>query len=148
MSETKKGILVLRTGNSARSQMAEGLLRAALGPGYEVHSAGTHPSIVRPEAIAVLAEVGSISRGTARSRPAQTTLIHNSFDDPAFVSGDDETRLAAFRKVRDEIRQFIETDLRTILNSETTDKDQFCVGSKVRSPGESGKGVKACIHNV
>ena len=54
----KPAILVLCTGNSARSQMAEGLFRHHLGDRFEVHSAGTHPSLVRPEAIAVMAELG------------------------------------------------------------------------------------------
>lgn len=55
---TKKSVLILCTGNSARSQMGEGLFRAAAGDTYDVYSAGTHPSVVRPEAVAVLAEIG------------------------------------------------------------------------------------------
>ena len=54
----KKKILILCTGNSARSQMAEGLLKHITNNTYEVYSAGTKPSIVRPEAIKVLAEIG------------------------------------------------------------------------------------------
>ena len=54
----KKRVLILCTGNSARSQMAEGLLRHAAGDRFEVASAGTRPSRVRPEAIAVLKELG------------------------------------------------------------------------------------------
>jgi len=54
----KKRILILRTGNSARSQMAEGLLRHGAGDRFEVFSAGTRPSQVRPEAIAVMRELG------------------------------------------------------------------------------------------
>jgi arsenate reductase len=54
----KKRVLILCTGNSARSQMAEGLLRFDAGDRFEVESAGTKPGIVRPEAIAVMKEVG------------------------------------------------------------------------------------------
>ena len=127
-------ILILCTGNSARSQMAEGLLRA-LGKGeFEVFSAGTRPSVVRPEAIAVMRERG-IDISTHRSKsvdefagesfdyvitvcdnakescpvfPAATQRIHWSFDDPAAVAGDDEQRLAAFRRIRDEIGKKLE----------------------------------------
>ena len=58
MSEKKRSVLILCTGNSARSQMAEGLLRRDGGLRFEVESAGTHPSSVRPEAVEVLREVG------------------------------------------------------------------------------------------
>ena len=54
----KKRVLILCTGNSARSQMAEGLLRHDAGDRFEVESAGTEPSVVRPEAIAVMRELG------------------------------------------------------------------------------------------
>ncbi|HEX9928142.1 MAG TPA: arsenate reductase ArsC [Pyrinomonadaceae bacterium] len=129
----KKRVLVLCTGNSARSQMAEGLLRH-IGEGEcDVKSAGTKPSIVRPEAIAVLKEIG-IDISTNRSKsveefagrefdfvitvcdnarencpyfPAHTKLIHHSFADPAAVEGDEEMRLQTFRKARDEIHRFL-----------------------------------------
>ena len=65
---TKTRILVLCTGNSARSQMGEGLFRAEGGPGYEMSSAGTRPSRVRPGAVAVMREIGIVSRATARNR--------------------------------------------------------------------------------
>ena len=129
----KKKILVLCTGNSARSQMAEGLLQHICGDAYDVFSAGTEPSIVRPEAIKVLAELGiDISGHRSKSVdefageeidfvltvcdnakencpyfPAKTKLIHHAFPDPAGVDGDEETRLSAFREVRDQIRDFI-----------------------------------------
>src|SRR3974377_50314 len=64
----KKRILVLCTGNSARSQMAEGLLRHEAGDRFEVYSAGTKPSLVRPEAIAVMSEIGVDISGH-RSKP-------------------------------------------------------------------------------
>lgn len=134
MSEKKK-ILILCTGNSARSQMAEGLLKHITENKYKINSAGTKPSIVRPEAIKVLSEIGidiSINRSksvdefvneeidyvltvcdNARENcpyfPAKTKLIHYSFDDPAEVEGDEKTRLASFRKVRDEIKEYFET---------------------------------------
>lgn len=144
MNNEKKNILVLCTGNSARSQMAEGLLKNAVGDRFNVHSAGTHPSIVRPEAIKVLAEIGiDISRNRSKSVnefagkpieyvltvcdnarencpyfPAAISLTHHAFDDPAVVSGDEETRLAAFRRVRDEIRNYVENDFASILKSD------------------------------
>jgi arsenate reductase (thioredoxin) len=130
MSEPKR-VLILCTGNSARSQMAEGLLRHDGGPAFEVFSAGTKPSQVRPEAIEAMKEVG-IDISSHRSKsvdefagqefdyvvtvcdnakescpvfPGKTERIHWSFEDPAAVDGDWETRLAAFRRIRDEIRE-------------------------------------------
>ena len=125
---TKK-ILVVCTGNSARSQMAEGLFRHYLGDRYEVHSAGTKPTQVRPEAIAVMGEVGiDISGHRSKSIkefmgqefryvitvcdnanescpvfPGKTERIHWSFEDPAATQGTEEERKAAFRRIRDEI---------------------------------------------
>lgn len=128
-------VLILCTGNSARSQMAEGLLRHDAGDRFTVESAGTKPSIVRPEAIAVLRELG-IDISGHRSKhvdefagqafdvvltvcdhanevcpvfPGGTRRLHHSFDDPAAVAGDEPTRLAAFRRVRDEIRAYLRT---------------------------------------
>ncbi|HVP45074.1 MAG TPA: arsenate reductase ArsC [Bryobacteraceae bacterium] len=126
----KKRVLILCTGNSARSQMAEGLLRHDAGNRFEVFSAGTKPTHVRPEAIAVMQELGiDISGHRSKSVdefagqhfdyvvtvcdhardscpvfPAATTRIHWSFEDPAAVEGSEERRLAAFRRVRDELR--------------------------------------------
>lgn len=140
MSEKKK-ILILCTGNSARSQMAEGLLKHITKNVYDINSAGTKPSIVRPEAIEVLAELGiDISNNRSKSVaefvndeidyvltvchnaketcpyfPAKRRLIHYSFDDPAETEGDERTRLASFRKVRDEIKEYFETDFVKIL---------------------------------
>jgi len=126
----KKRVLILCTGNSARSQMAEGILRDLKGENYDVESAGMEPSRVRPEAIEAMKEIG-IDISSHRSKsvdefagqrfdyvitvcdnanevcpvyPADTERIHWSFSDPAAVTGSDEVRLAAFRKVRDEIR--------------------------------------------
>ena len=136
MSEIKKKVLILCTGNSARSQMAEGLLKHITRNEYEVYSAGTKPSIVRPEAIKALAEIGiDISGNRSKSVeefvdqeidyvltvcdnakescpyfPAKTKVIHHSFEDPAEVSGDEETHLRAFREIRDEIKSYFEND--------------------------------------
>jgi arsenate reductase (thioredoxin) len=117
----KERVLILCTGNSARSQMAEGLLRASAGGRFEVHSAGTRPSSVRPEAVEAMREVGvdisshrslfdhvltvcDNARENCPVFPGRAARAHWSFDDPAAVEGDWETRLAAFRRVRDEIR--------------------------------------------
>jgi arsenate reductase (thioredoxin) len=132
----KKKILVLCTGNSARSQMAEGLLKHITQDKYDVFSAGTKPSIVRPEAIEVMKEIGiDISRNRSKSVdefmdknidyvltvcdnaketcpyfPAITKVIHHSFEDPpAIGEADDETTLRVFRKVRDEILSYLKT---------------------------------------
>jgi arsenate reductase (thioredoxin) len=130
MNERKR-LLFLCTGNSARSQMAEGLLRHEAGDRFDVYSAGTKPTVVRPEAIAVMAEVGidisgrrskSVDEFAGRDLdyvitvcdnareacpvfPANTRRIHWPFEDPA--------TLEAFRKVRDQIRERIRTWLAT-----------------------------------
>lgn len=143
MSKIKK-ILILCTGNSARSQMAEGLLKHITQGKYEINSAGTKPSIVRPEAIKALAEIGiDISNNRSKSVdefanneidyvltvcdnakencpyfPAKTKLIHHSFEDPAEVQGSEEVRLTAFREIRNEIKKYFEDDFVKILETE------------------------------
>jgi arsenate reductase len=129
----KPRVLIVCTGNSARSQMAEGLMRHAAGDRFEVFSAGTRPSQVRPEAIAAMREIG-IDISGQRSKPVDEFAgqhfdflitvcdsanqacpvfpgggrrLHWPFDDPAAVEGADEARRAAFRRVRDEIRDRI-----------------------------------------
>jgi arsenate reductase (thioredoxin) len=122
----KRRILILCTGNSARSQMAEGLLRHDAGERFEVASAGTKPSQVRPEAIAVMREIGiDISGHRSKSvnefagedfdlvltvysarescpvYPGHAHRVHHSFEDPAAVEGNEEVRLKAFRRIRD-----------------------------------------------
>jgi len=127
----KKTVLFLCTGNSARSQMAEGLLCHEAGNRFDVHSAGTNPTTVRPEAVAVMSELGiDISRQWSKSVdglkrrefayvitvcdaanevcpifPGNTKRLHWSFQDPAAVKGSDEERLAAFRRIRDQIQE-------------------------------------------
>ena len=129
----KKRVLILCTGNSARSQMAEGLLRHDAGKRFDVESAGTKPSIVRPEAVAVMRELG-IDISGQRSKHVDefegqsfdyvitvcdsareacpvffgaVERLHHSFDDPAALNGSEEDRLAAFRRVRDELRAYM-----------------------------------------
>ncbi|MCC6590595.1 MAG: arsenate reductase ArsC [Bryobacterales bacterium] len=128
-------VLILCTGNSARSQMAEGLLRHLAGNRYEVHSAGTKPGIVRPEAIAVMREIG-IDITSHHSKhvdefagqpfdyvltvcdnanencpvyPAGTRRLHRTFPDPAGVQGPDKKRLEAFRDVRNQLSSYLAT---------------------------------------
>ena len=133
-----KRILVLCTGNSARSQMGEGLFRKEGGAEYEVQSAGTKPSHVRPEAIAVMKEIGIDISGhrsksvdefsgqafdyvvtvcdNARDNcpvfPAGTARIHWSFEDPAAVEGGEAERQTAFRRIRDQIHERVKTFFR------------------------------------
>jgi arsenate reductase len=127
----KKRVLILCTGNSARSQMAEGLLRHDAGDKFEVESAGVEPSFVRPQAIEAMREIGiDISGHRSKSLneflgqpfdyvitvcdnakehcpmfPGDAKRIHWSFDDPAAATGDEAQQLTVFRRVRDEIRE-------------------------------------------
>ncbi len=130
--------LILCTGNSARSQMAEGLLRHLAGDRFEVESAGTIASFVRPQAIAAMAEIG-IDISGHRSKcldeflgepfdyvitvcdnaaencpvfPGPAKRIHWSFDDPAEVQGDEADIQATFVRVRNEISTRLEEFVR------------------------------------
>ena len=131
-------VLVLCTGNSARSQMAEGLFRALGSADYEVFSAGTRPSQVRPEALAVMREIGIDISGhrsksidefagqpfdyvvtvcdNARDNcpvfPGGGQRIHWSLQDPATVQGTEEERCAAFRRTRDQIQERVKAFFR------------------------------------
>lgn len=124
-------VLVVCTGNSARSQMAEGFIRSEGGDRFEVHSAGTRPSAVNPLAVEVMREVGvdisghrsksvreyegeefdyviTVCEGAAEECPrfpGRTRRVHWSFEDPAAAEGDRDERLQAFRRVRDQIRR-------------------------------------------
>ena len=131
----KPTVLIICTGNSCRSHLAEGILRAAAGDLLEVRSAGSRPAgYVHPKAIEVMREIGiDISGHTSKSMndflagpvdtvitvcgnadqacpmfPGQVTRHHWGFDDPAHAEGSDAEILAVFRRVRDEIRLVFE----------------------------------------
>jgi len=130
----KTRVLFICTHNSARSQMAEGLVNALGGDRFQAFSAGTEATAVRPEAIKVMAEIGiDISSHRAKSLnefmdqrfdhvvmvcdnaardcpffPGGKEYIHNTFEDPAVCTGTEEEILACFRHSRDEIRAWIE----------------------------------------
>jgi arsenate reductase len=126
-------VLFLCTANSARSIIAEALLREMGGPAFEPHSAGTHPATVNPYTVRVLTEEGIDASGF-RSRslaefagqqfdfaitvcdsaaqecpffPGARAQLHWSFPDPAAVEGDDAAKLAAFRNTVREMRRRI-----------------------------------------
>lgn len=131
----KPTILILCTGNSCRSHLAEGILQRALGEGYDVQSAGSKPAgYVHPLGIRVMAEIG-IDISGHRSKhleeflkqpvetvitvcghadqacpmfPGQMNRYHWGFDDPAHATGTEEEKLAVFRRVRDEIKRVFE----------------------------------------
>jgi arsenate reductase (thioredoxin) len=134
---TKTKVLFLCTHNSARSQMAEGLLRHLAGDRFEVMSAGTEATSVRPEAIEAMFEFGAdISGQTSKTLerylgepfdyvvtvcddaneacpvfPGAENRLHWSFQDPSRAKGSEEERLGVFRKVRDEIQARISEEL-------------------------------------
>ncbi len=129
----KRKVLFVCTHNSSRSQMAEGLLRALKGDRWEAYSAGTAPTEVHPGAIAVMAEIGIDIRGHRAKGldafkgiafdevvtvcdhaqescpvvPGGGVKRHQSFEDPAAAKGTEAEVLAVFRRVRDEIRNWI-----------------------------------------
>jgi arsenate reductase len=137
MSRRAARVLFLCTHNSARSQIAEGLLRSLGGGRVDVVSAGTVATNVRPEAIAVMRELGiDISAHTSKTLerllgepfdevitvcddandscpvfPGARRRRHWSIPDPSRAQGANEARLAAFRAARDELRRRIETEL-------------------------------------
>lgn len=128
-------VLFLCTGNSARSQMAEALLREKAGDRYEAHSAGLEPTAVHPMAVAAMAEIG-VDIGGQRSKslteylgnqhfgylitvcdhaaancpmfPGVATRLHWSLVDPAAAEGGDDERMAVFRRVRDQLAELID----------------------------------------
>ena len=129
--EPKKRVLILCTGNSARSQMAEGILRSIAGDRFDVASAGVAPSRVRPEAVEAMRDIG-VDISTHRSKsvdefleepfdyvitvcdnanescpifPGNVERIHWSFDDPAAYEGTHAEKLSEFIRVRDQIRE-------------------------------------------
>ena len=130
--KVKPSVLILCTGNSCRSHLAEGILRAVAGDIFEVHSAGSKPAgYVHPLGIQVMKEIDiDISAHHSKHMndfiqqdietvitvcgnadqacpmfPGQLNRHHWGFDDPAHATGTDEERLAVFRRVRDEIRR-------------------------------------------
>ncbi len=139
----KKRVLILCTGNSARSQMAEGILRNDAGDRFEVFSAGTKPGSVRPEAVEAMREIGiDISGHRSKSLdeylgenfdyiitvcdnaaencpvfPGKAERIHQSFEDPPPPGvSDDAHRMSIFRRVRDEIREWLKSFVNTSSN--------------------------------
>jgi arsenate reductase len=131
----KKRILFLCTGNSARSQIAEGFLRHMAGDKFQVYSAGIKPTQINPLAIKVMAEVGvDISEHRSKSAmefigqefdyvvtvcdnakqtcpvfPGHYEKLHWSLDDPAEAEGSEEDKLRVFRKIRDKIKDNVLT---------------------------------------
>ncbi|HWY29782.1 MAG TPA: arsenate reductase ArsC [Candidatus Acidoferrum sp.] len=131
MASTKPTVLILCTGNSCRSHLAEGILRAAAGDTLNVQSAGSNPAgYVHPLAIQVMKEIGiDISAHHSKhmneflKQPVETVITvcgnadqacpmfpgqlnrhHWGFDDPAHAIGTDEEKLKVFRRVRDQIK--------------------------------------------
>lgn len=133
----KRRVLFICTHNSARSQMAEGLLQALGNGQFEVYSAGTEATFVRPLAIQVMAEIGidissqhsktldrylnepfdevitvcDTAAETCPFFPGAAHHRHWSFEDPSKATGSEEEQLAVYRRVRDEIRASIEQEL-------------------------------------
>ena len=131
--QKKKKVLFLCTGNSARSQMAEGLMRHLRDKEFEVFSAGTEPKGIHSLAREAMKEIG-IDISDHRSKhldeygntsfdyivslcdsaanrcpvfPGEGERIHRSFSDPAAATGSEEEKLALFRKVRDKLKRFL-----------------------------------------
>lgn len=133
----KQRALFVCTHNSARSQMAEGLLRSVAGERFEAFSAGTEATGVRPEAVAVMAEIGIDLSGQESKTlgrylgepfdyvvtvcdeaneacpffPGAKRRLHWSLPDPSAAEGTEEERLAVFRSVRDRLRDLTGADL-------------------------------------
>jgi arsenate reductase len=137
----KKTILFICTHNSARSQMAEGLINSFFNDKFKAYSAGTEVAFVRPQTITVMKEIG-IDISNHRSKhmkefygtkfdlaitvcdkaqkicpvfPGAKKNIHKSFLDPSAAMGTEEQKLEVFREVRDQIRKWLEEDLISLL---------------------------------
>jgi len=129
-------VLFICTHNAARSQMAEGLLRALYGDLYEVYSAGTEPGRVNPHAIKAMAEIGidisdQVSKNLTKFLYQKfdyvvtvcdhakeacpyfaggKNILHQSFEDPSALTGTEDEIMAGFRRIRDEIKGWIEDE--------------------------------------
>ena len=137
---TTKTVLFLCTGNSCRSQMAEGLVNHLLGDAWQAVSAGTQPSgYIHPLAIAAMAELGiDISQGRSKNAAefralpldlvitvcddaaencplwlGQGRVVHHAFQDPAKANGTEAEKMLVFRRVRDEIQNWLLPYLKT-----------------------------------
>ncbi len=146
----KKTVLFLCTGNSCRSQMAEGLLRHLAGDRFDVSSAGTQPVGLNPGAVEAMSELG-IDISSHRSKhlrefldgrfdfvitvcdraketcpvfPAASSQLHWSFEDPSAAQGSADKRQVVFRRVRDEIAAYVRRFL----------KEAKCDGTRRRWP--------------
>ena len=134
MKQDKKKILFICTHNSARSQMAEGIIKALYSDRYDAYSAGTTPTDVNPHAVKVMAEIGiDISTHIAKSVeefhgkefdyvitvcdrakescpffPGAKKYIHKAFDNPADFTDTEDEILASFRSLRDKVKEWIE----------------------------------------
>ena len=136
---SQRRVLILCTGNSCRSQMAEGLVNRLLEGEWEARSAGTRPAAhVHPLAVRTMAEVGidisaaqpdtvdryldakwdlvvtvcDSAKEVCPTFPGPVERLHVSFEDPALAEGEDEEKMAVFRRVRDEIRRHLLTSIR------------------------------------
>jgi arsenate reductase len=136
-----KKILFLCSGNSCRSQMAEGWARHLHGDKLEAYSAGVNPQVIHPHAVQVMKEAGvdisaqsskhvrvlkdidfdyvitlcDNARKSCPFFPGRTKIMHYDFEDPAATQGSETEVIAAFRRVRDQIHDLIET-LPSVLN--------------------------------
>ncbi|MFC2166321.1 arsenate reductase ArsC [Acidobacteriota bacterium] len=132
----KKSVLSVCTHNSARSQMVEGMLNTIYGDQYLAYSAGTEPSVVNPHAIQVMSEIGiDISKHQSKSMnefmekkfdyvvtvcdhanetcpffPGGLNRLHHSFKDPASFEGNEVDTLSELRRIRDEIKVWLEEE--------------------------------------
>lgn len=135
----KKKVLFICTHNSARSQIAEGLLNSLYGNKYQAYSAGTEPTIANPYAIQVMSEIGiDISKQRSKSInefmeqkfdyvitvcdhaketcpffPGGFNRLHQSFEDPSSFIGNEAETLSVFRRIKDEIKAWIEKEFGT-----------------------------------